>query len=139
MLPSEIIDMVSQQATIGAGEKAIVYQNRLWCDHVYTATGDVGRWWMNTFIRPVQAGHMEVARHILWLVRMLESITTLTCSEHTAFDECMNRFLKTITNLMETYPQGLAHDSLQDSLMRVLHVYNMLPDCIRREAPEIHV
>jgi hypothetical protein len=43
MLSSEIIDMVSQQGTIGVGEKAIVYQNRLWCDHVYTATGEAGR------------------------------------------------------------------------------------------------
>ena len=139
MLPNEIIDIVSQQASIGPGEKAIVYQNRLWCDHVYTATGDAGRWWMNTFIRRVQAGHMEVSQHILWLVRMLETITTLTCSEHTTFDECISRFLKTITNLMATYPRGHTHDSLQDSLVRVLYVHSMVPNYIRREALETHV
>jgi hypothetical protein len=136
MLPTEIAALLSLQAAIGPGEKAIVYQNRLWCDHVYTTTGDVGRWWMNTFVRPV---HMDASLHIQWLVRMLESITTLTCSEHTLFDECISTFLKTITNLMGTYPHGPTHASLQDSLMRVLYVHSILPACIRREECETHV
>jgi hypothetical protein len=140
----DLLLILFQQEVILPGHKAIVHDGVLYSDRIYGATGNIGRWAMNTFLRSsASTGHRnDVCLHIDWLVTRIESVLDIhTCnpSVHDRFEWNIGRLLQTISSLMQIYPQMdiprrrgsinteqiEAHRVLESCLVRLLDLQNI--------------
>jgi hypothetical protein len=103
-----LIVILSQQEVILPGHKALVSDGVLYNDRVYETTGDIGRWAMNTFLRPAKthARRESVYAHIDWLVTGLVNMFGLTGSDiqlHAIVEQQIGRLVQTLSSLMQVY------------------------------------
>jgi hypothetical protein len=108
----EVLEILQKQEGIGIGQKAIVSDQTLYCDWIHDAAGDVGRWWMNTFLRQstVTSERMAVCAHIEWLVSEIVRVSSerKTSTQQVLLDAHIRRLIETISNVMDTYSNEIS-------------------------------
>ena len=103
----DVIHLLARQENLEAGQKALIDNGILRCDYVHASSGDLGRWFMNTIIRPSAAGRNDVCDHLEWLVSEIASVYPLSThdvSYQTCLDEQTCRIIHTLDSLVNTYP-----------------------------------
>ena len=142
-----LVQLLTDQELIGPGQKALVYDQKLCRDWVYTATGDMGRWWMNTFVREEQvvSTRIDVCTHVEWLVSEIDRVSDIFCddqNQHVLLEVQIKQLLSSISNLTKTYmgQPGIVC-RLEDCMVRLLcsttHIFS--DRYIVRDDTEIHV
>ena len=122
-----VLELLEPQETIGPGQKALLDRQILRCDTVYSSSGTVGRWFMNTLIRPTTTvcSRVELCVHLEWLVSKIESVATLVCQDpvrHILVDIQVQRLLSTLSHLIETYPTPVPMGRLEACRVRLMEV-----------------
>jgi hypothetical protein len=152
----DILTILSKQDIILPGQKAVLVDGVLCCDHVYGMTGDIGRWMMNTFIRAPTSTtrRRDVCLHIDRLVTRLEVAHMVVCGDvlqQVVFERYIGDLLQTISTLMHSYPLIEADENplqpytiLETCLVRLLQLNNSNNSrsyfiSISHDEQEIHV
>jgi hypothetical protein len=104
----DILHLLERQETLEAGQKALIDNGVLVCDYVYASSGDMGRWFMNSVIRPSAIGRTEVCAHLEWLVSEIASVYPLSIQDlsyRPRLYEQTCRIIQTLEILVDTYPR----------------------------------
>jgi hypothetical protein len=111
-------------------KKAIVCDGRLHNDPVYDSSGNVGRWIMNTMLRPTDSGtgRDQICTHMEFLTLQIELLYTLLRHDRVqqeSIDKKVVCILRTIANLVQTYQSSESQIRLEGCRTRLLYIIDL--------------
>jgi hypothetical protein len=123
----DVLDLLHRQETIGPGQKALLDNGTLRRDTMYETSGDLGRWFMNTLVRPVSttSDRQSICDHCETLVSKIESVYTLLphdpCRQE-QMERRINSLLITLESVKITYTPSTVHERLEECQVRLRYL-----------------